>query len=129
MPDRLRLQGVTAECRLGVYEWEQASAQTVWLDAEVEIDAARGAKHDDVRDAVDYAKLVTRLKSVARQRPYRLLETMAEDLASALLHETGSPRVRVRVTKRALPGIDAASVEVERGAAQRRRGRARTAAR
>ena len=45
------------DCRLGVYEWERRSPQTVWLDVELAIDAARAAARDDVRKAVDYAAL------------------------------------------------------------------------
>ncbi len=119
MPDRLFLHGITAQCRLGVHEWEQAAAQTVWIDVEVEIDASRAARRDDVRDAVDYATLVERLKRAAEARPYRLMETLAQELAAAALKEAGTPRAKIRVTKRALPGIDAATVEVERTQAAR----------
>ena len=111
------------ECRLGVYEWEQRTPQTVWLDVELAIDAARAAAHDDVREAVDYAALVARLRALAASHTFCLMETLAEVVAAAALKASGSSRVRVRVRKRALEGLGSAEVEVERLAPRERAAR------
>ena len=114
MADTLILKDVTAECRLGVFEWEQEKPQTIWMDLELAIDAARAARRDEVADAVDYGRLVTSIKQLAQGRSFKLLETLAETIASMVLQEFQTTRVKVRVKKRALPGIDYAAVEVER---------------
>ncbi len=114
MADTLRINSLVAECRIGVSEWEQANPQKVWLDLELEIDAAKAAAHDDVKDAIDYGELVTSVKSLVQDRSYRLLETMAEDVASLVLKQFRTPSVLVRAKKRALPGIESAEVEVVR---------------
>ncbi len=114
------------ECRLGVDEWEQRTPQTVWLDLELAIDAARASARDDVRDAVDYAALVKRVRALATSRSFKLMETLAEAAAAAALEQSGAPWVRVRVRKRALEGVGYAQVDVERtsrGAARARQGR------
>ena len=127
MPDRLIIQDLTAECRLGLYEWEQEKPQPIGIDLELAVDAARAARRDSVGDAIDYARLVTSVKELAQRRSFRLLETLAESIASLILQKFDTNQVRVRVKKRALPGVDYAAVEVERT----RRGvlRPRTAAR
>ena len=114
MPDRLLISDLAAECRLGVYEWERAKPQPIWIDLELVIDAAAAARRDDVRDAVDYAQLVTLVTTHVKQRTYVLLETVADRLAALILREFPVPKVVVRVKKRALPGVDYAAVEVER---------------
>ncbi len=114
MADTLIIHDLVVECRLGVYEWEQQTPQTVSIDLELEIDAARAAKRDDVREAVDYARLVESVKRLAQDAPVQLLETMAERVASVILREFQTLRVKVRVKKRALPGIGYAAVEIER---------------
>lgn len=122
--DTLRLHELAVDCRLGVHDWERRSPQTVWIDLELAVDAARAASRDDVRDAVDYAALVERVRALAASRAFRLMETLAEAVASAVLEVSGSPRARVRVRKRALEGLGYAEVEVERtsgGAARRAR--------
>ena len=122
MADTLHLQDITIECRLGVYDWERATPQTAWVDLELAVDAAAAAA-DDVEATVDYAALVQSIRRLAQGRPYRLLETLAEEIASLVLGEAGTPWVRVRVKKRALPGVGYAAVELERTAARRRAGR------
>ena len=112
--DRLILEGIVVECRLGVSEWEQEHPQTIRVDLELAIDAARAAAGDDVEATIDYAQLVTAVKELARRKPYRLLETLADEIASLVLQRFVTAKVFVRVKKRALPGINYAAVEVER---------------
>ena len=121
MADTLRIQDVEVACRLGVQEWEQAAPQTIWIDLDVAIDAARAAARDDVREAVDYGRVVTAIKALAQQQPYRLMETLAEAVAQRILQEFQTPRVVVAVKKRALPGIGYAAVEVVRSRVGKRR--------
>lgn len=121
MVDTLVIQDLVAECRIGVRDWEQASPQTVWIDLELGIDAAWAASRDAVEASVDYGRLVTVVKQVAQGKPYHLMETMSEAIASAILKEFRPLTVRVRVKKKALPGIGYAAVEIERGAPRPRR--------
>ena len=114
MPDTLSIKDLAASCRIGVFEWEQQTPQPIWIDLEVAIDAARAAAKDDVREAVDYGRLVTMVKQHAEHHRFRLLETLAEGLAQLILKEFTAPEVRVRVKKRALPGVEHAAVEIVR---------------
>lgn len=125
-PDTLVIHDLEAQCRLGVFEWEQANPQAIWIDLELAIDAAKAVARDDVRDAVDYSRLVGLVQEVAQQRAYRLMETLAERVAAKILTTFHPATVRVRVKKRALPGIGYAAVEVERRLGRARRVTART---
>ena len=131
MSDRLILSAIEADCRLGVYAWEQQAAQPVWIDLELGIAAARAAAGDSVEDAVDYAALVTAVREVAEGRAFHLLETLAEAIAAAVLAQGATSWVRVRVKKRALKRIGYAAVEIERRARQqpRRAGTSRRSSR
>ena len=113
MADKLLIHGLTASCRLGVTDAERARHQPIGIDLELEINAEKAAKQDDVTHAVDYAALVALVKQLAEGKTYRLMETLAQDVAIAML-ECGTAQAFVRITKRALPGIDSASVEVTR---------------
>ena len=121
MPDKLIISNLELSCRLGVYEREQAAPQPVWVDLEVEIDARRAAAQDDVREALDYARLVSLVKQRVESQAFHLLETMAEQVAALILQDTGSREVTVRVKKRALPNLEYAAVEITRRAGESRR--------
>ena len=114
MSDTLIVRDLVASCRVGVFEWEQAKPQSIWIDLELAIDANRASAKDDVRDAIDYGRLVTAVKQHAEHHRFRLLETLAEGVAQLVLKEFATPQVRVRVKKRALPGVDYAAVELTR---------------
>jgi dihydroneopterin aldolase len=118
MADRLTIQGLTAECRVGVTPQEQEHPQTIWIDLEVPINAAAAAERDDVEATIDYAALASAVRQRVEQRPYRLLETMAEEVASVALDGFHAESVTVRIKKRALPGLDYAAVELTRHAAR-----------
>ena len=118
MADKLGIHGLAVECTLGVLDEERARAQTIWIDLTLEIDAAKAAARDDVESSVDYAALVASVKQHVEGTAYRLMETLAEDIAALILREFATPEVHVTVTKRALPGIESAAVAITR-----RRGR------
>ena len=121
MVDALTIHGLTAMCRLGVLDAEQANPQEIRIDVALAIDAKRAASRDDVDDAVDYARLVTAVKQFVERTPYRLMETMAEEIAALILKEFRTPEVTVKVTKRALPEIESAAVELTRHAGTSRK--------
>lgn len=114
MTDKLLIKDLVAECRIGVYDWEKQTPQNVWIDLELAIDAAKAAASDDVQAAIDYGRLVTRVKQHAQHKPFGLLETLAETLAALILKEFPTPQVTVRIKKRALPGVEYAAVEIIR---------------
>ena len=114
MLDKLIVKDLAVNCRLGVYEREQAAPQPIWMDLELAIDARRAAEHDDAKDAVDYARVVALAKQHAESGAFHLMETLAEQVAALLLKETGCREVTVRVTKRALPNVESAAVEITR---------------
>lgn len=118
MADRLIIHELAAECRVGVTPQEQDHPQTIWIDLEVPVNAGAAAERDDVDATVDYAGLTNTVRQHVEQRPYRLLETMAEDVAGVVLEGFHTEYVTVRVKKRALPGIDYAAVELTRHAAR-----------
>lgn len=118
MADRLVIHDLAADCRVGVFDWEQERPQTIWIDLELPIDAAAAAERDDVGATIDYSRLVGAVRQRVEQRPYRLLETLAEDVAGLVLEGFHAESVTVRVKKRSLPGVDYAAVELTREAAR-----------
>ena len=119
MSDTLTLHEITVECHLGVEEWERAVPQPVWIDLELAIDAALVARSDDMRHAVDYARVIATVAEVAQRGSFKLMETLAERIAARLVSDFAIPKLVVRVRKKALPGLGYAEVAIERAAARR----------
>ena len=101
--------------RIGVYEWERHLPQTIRIDVDIALPSARPFTTGDLADAIDYAKVVERLRALAATNPHPLLERFAESIAQTVLADFGAPSVKVRVAKLgALPGVREIGVQIER---------------
>lgn len=112
MSDRIVIRDLAINCIVGVFEHERETPQVVRLDIEIDADAASVAKRDELGDGVDYFELARAIEALVVERRFRLIETMAEEVARLALDRFGVGEVLVRVKK---PDAiaNAACVEVE----------------
>ena len=119
-PDRLIIRNLELQCVIGVEDWERRMPQRVVVDIELRGDFSAAAELDDLGDAVDYRAVCAAAVEVAEEEGYRLLETLADRVARAVLRVNRCVvEVRVSVHKPlALAGFGDAEavVEVTRGA-------------
>ncbi|SFD76018.1 dihydroneopterin aldolase [Thiohalospira halophila DSM 15071] len=115
--DTIYLTDLRLEATLGVPAWERALPQPVRLDLELEVELAAAGASDDVADTVDYAAVTERLRAVAADGEYRLLEALAERLAATVLGEFPVAAARLRLDKSgAVPGCGPTGVAIRREA-------------
>ena len=112
-PDSIRINGLEMQVRIGVPDEERAEPQKLVIDVVMESDF-RGMA-DDIARTTDYAAVAAWLKEECARREWRLLETLAEDLAAGLLSRF--PRVRavtLQIRKFVLPQTRDVSVTLRR---------------
>jgi len=80
----------------GVLESEKREGQRFLYDLWLEV-GERG-RSDRIEEAVDYRDVVEAVREV-HERPHELLESLAADVAEALVAQFELERVRVRVRK------------------------------
>lgn len=118
MSDRILLRGVRLSTHVGVPDDERASAQEVIVDLDMLTDIRAAAERDDFTLTADYAAVRGTLARVALERPRRLIETLAEEMAAAVLREYAVSGVRVVLKKPAAlrhEQVDYPGVEIFRG--------------
>lgn len=114
--DTIFISELRMDALVGVYGWEHHVRQTIEISIELAVDAARPARSGDLADAVDYAKVVGRVRDTIAARHFPLLEHLAETLAETVMREFGVPWIRISVAKLgALPGVRKLGVAIERG--------------
>jgi len=114
--DTIFIHDLRIETRIGVYAWEQQRAQPLLLDVEFALPSAKPFTSDKIDDAVDYSRVVERLKALAADHPHQLLERFAEAVAAIVRSEFAVPWVRVKVAKLApIAGVRQLGVTIERG--------------
>ena len=114
--NKIFINDLRLETRIGVYAWEQHVAQPLLLNIEFEMPSAKAFTSDKLADTVNYAAIVQRLQELAADHPHKLQERFCEAVAEILRGEFGAPWVKVSVAKLApMPGVKQIGVTVERG--------------
>jgi len=99
----IRLTGLRARGRHGVYESERVRGQEFVVDAVLELDLAPAAATDDLAGTVDYGELAERLVAVVTGPPVQLIETLAARLVEACLADARVAAATVTVHKPQAP--------------------------
>ncbi len=83
----MRLVNMVFYARHGVLREEQALGAKYEIDATLWLDFTDAAKNDDIAKTVDYGVVYQKIREQFTQKTYKLLETLAFDLAGNLLRD------------------------------------------
>jgi len=117
-PDKMQLQGLKFYGYHGVHDAEQQLGQRYIVDLEVELDLRTAGLSDDPNDTVNYSHIYQVVKKIMEGPARKLLENVAESIATCVLEDFDIQSVRVKVMKPEVPIkgsiLDFASVEIYR---------------
>ena len=114
--DEIQIIGIDLPVHIGVPDDERAMVQTVRADVIMRMRCACEELRDDLASAIDYEAVANRLRALAEERPRRLIETLAAEIAACALREFGAAAVTVEIRKRILPGVEHVAVRLHRSA-------------
>lgn len=97
--DAVHIRQLEVRCVIGTYPHERTKKQSVYFDIDLPCDAARPAKNDDLRQALDYDRLTRRLREFAGMTKFFLIETLADRAADLIVREFGVRQVRITIWK------------------------------
>lgn len=113
MSDRILLRGLLVAATVGVPDLERAAPQRLEIDIVLEGDFRNLG--DDVARTTDYAAVAEWVRVRSAARAFRLLETLAGDLASGILDEFPLvSAVALELRKFILPAAGSVGVAVRR---------------
>jgi 7,8-dihydroneopterin aldolase/epimerase/oxygenase len=113
--DIIFLHDMRVETVIGVHAWERARPQTLELNIEIGLPSARAGETDQIVDTIDYETVERRIREDLSTQHLTLLETLAEHVASVILHDFGAPWVKLSVAKIGiLPNVKRVGVIIER---------------
>ena len=97
--DIIFIRELRADAWIGIYEWEKLSAQTLDFNLEIGLDTHVAGESDNIRDTVDYGKVVERIRSDLKDQHFKLLEALAEHISQVVLHDFNAQWVKISVAK------------------------------
>lgn len=115
--DRIRIHGIQFHGYHGVHEAERKLGQRFVVDVELALDLRPAGRQDDLAASVDYGQVHALVVEIGTREQFRLLEALADRIASAALARFPVERVTVRAMKPSppIPGvIGGVSVEITR---------------
>jgi len=101
--DKIILEGMEFYGYHGVLPEERTLGQRFIVDLELAFDLRRPGAADDPVLTVDYAAVLAAVKEIVEGRPRRLIESLAEVIAGAVLDRFPVEEVLVRVKKPQAP--------------------------
>lgn len=108
------IQGLEVFARVGVPEEERARPQRLLVNAVVEPLIAFDELGDEIARTVDYDAASRRLAEIAAERPRKLIETLASEMAGALIGEFPARRAEIEIRKFILPQTEHVAVRCAR---------------
>jgi dihydroneopterin aldolase len=99
----IAIDGLAVFAYHGALPEEQALGQRFFLDIRMIPLRDAACDTDKLTDAIDYGAVAQRAYDVASGGPYRLLERLADEVATVIIAEFAVDEVSVRVSKPSAP--------------------------
>jgi len=107
----VKLRGLEVPTYIGVPDEERAEQQILKIDVDMTPKMGFQELNDEIEGGVDYYQVSLRIKSLAMEKPRKLIETLAADIAEMVKAEFAVEMVRVEIEKFILPDTDSVGVE------------------
>lgn len=110
----VKIRGLEVATFIGVPDEERADLQTLKVHVDMYPKAGFRELSDEIEGGVDYYQVSLCIKSLALEKPRKLIETLAVDIADMIKADFAVENVRVEIEKYILPDTDSVGVEIVR---------------
>jgi dihydroneopterin aldolase len=114
MPDTILIEQLELSTHIGVPDEEQAAPQRLTVSLRLEVARDFRGLGDDIARTVDYFAVCGAIKALAAERPRRLIETLAVEIAATVLRDFAVAAVEVELRKFILPDTAFVAVRLRR---------------
>jgi dihydroneopterin aldolase len=112
--DKITIKDLEVHTNIGVTAAERAHAQRLLITVVLERDLAEAGRTDMEASTTGYDVVTDLIKQVVAQRPRKLIEAVADEIAGAILQRRLAVTVTVEVKKFSIPGTQYVAVEITR---------------
>lgn len=112
--DKISIRDLEVYYRVGVPEAERANPQKLLLTLELSLDLSAAAATDELSATVDYDALCQEILQFGKGRSWKLIETVAAQIADLALSRKPVLEVKVEVKKFIIPQAQYVSVILRR---------------
>lgn len=114
--DTVFIKALKTEGVIGVFDWEREIRQPLFVDVVMATNIRQAAATDDLTHTLNYKAICDRITEYVATSQFKLIETLAEQLAALLQKEFAIEWLQLAIHK---PGAIAAAgdigIQIERG--------------
>lgn len=97
--DIIFIQQLKLNTIIGIHDWEREKAQPVILDIDIGCSTRSAAQSDQIEHCIDYFSVCEKMKQLADNHQYQLVESFVEEVSRIILQEFSAQWVRVKLNK------------------------------
>ena len=112
--DKITIQDLEVNAQIGVTEAERTQLQRQLITVEMERDLAEAGRTDMESATTPYDVVANLIRQVVTERPRKLIEAVAEEVAAAILSRRLAVAVTIEVKKFSIPHSQYVSVQIRR---------------
>ena len=95
--DMLHITALSIKTHIGIHAWEQAILQNLLFDIRIPMDFS--TCNDTLENTIDYATLCQRVTTYVESNRFKLIETVAEQVAQRIKDEFKIKDITLTVSK------------------------------
>ena len=97
--DKILLEGIRLEIRVGTTEEERSKPQLCGLDLVVEADLKAAGRSGDLKHTVDYAAIFRLMEAHCAQNSFALLEQLGQQVCDKIFDQYPVESIKLRIRK------------------------------
>lgn len=99
MRDTIEIRDLQVRAIIGTNDWEREERQDVLISVWLSTDTRKAGASDRIEDAINYRDVAKRIKTLAEESTFYLVEKLADEIARSCIREFAATGVKVRVEK------------------------------
>ena len=112
--DKIKILNLKLPAKHGVYDFEREKEGVFEIDIHMHLDLTNAMLSDDLKESVDYSKVVELVKEIFSENDCNLIEYVAGKISKGILEKYPVQKVVIKIRKPHAPiNADLDTVEVE----------------
>ena len=96
---KILIKELTLDLKLGYYDFEKEKSQKVKFCLEIDYEDRKPTNDKDIKSIVNYGQVVKLIKKLVKNKHYKFLETLAEDVFDVLFKDKRIGKIMLQIEK------------------------------